>query len=82
MTWSIITLLVSEVDRDAGVDSDVWLLPLVTADYVDRPPVSSKAVQARILKTIADEETELLDEELLDLIAAGRAASSRGATVC
>ena len=50
----------------------LWLLPLVPARSVEQPQRSSEAVQARILKTIIEEETELLDEELLDLMAVGQ----------
>ena len=63
------TLLTSEVDRDSGADNALWLLPVLPTDDVDRPRLSSDGVQARLLQTIADEETELLDEALLDLIA-------------
>jgi hypothetical protein len=55
--------------NDAGVDSNVWLLPLPPADYVDQAETDGSDSDSRIPKHIADEETELLDEELLDLIA-------------
>jgi hypothetical protein len=46
------------------------LLPSVTADYVSRPQTSPEAIELRVLNDFADEEAELLVDELLDLIAA------------
>jgi hypothetical protein len=46
------------------------MLPLVTVDGAAQPQRTPDTVRARIVKTIADEEAALLDEELLDLIAA------------
>ena len=66
-------LLTSNGDCDTGADSDLWLLPVVPRDYVQGQRMSSEAAQARTLKTIADEEIEILDEDLLDLLAAGQA---------
>ena len=66
------SLLANHRDGDTGADMDPWLLPLVSAEDVVRPRRVNEAVQARILKAISDEETELLDEEILDLIAAGQ----------
>lgn len=51
------------------VDIDNVLLPLVPADYIDRPQSSPAAIDVRLLNDIADKETELLDEDLLDLLA-------------
>ena len=65
-------LLANERASNVSADSDLWLLPLIPMDYVDRPQQRSEAMQAKILRAITDEETELLDEELLDLIAAGQ----------
>ncbi len=61
------TILSSELNGDF----DNVLLPLVPADYIDRPQSSPAAIDVRLFNDIADEETELLDEDLLDLIAAG-----------
>jgi hypothetical protein len=63
------TLLASGVDSDTGADIDMLLLPLVLTDYVDRPRSGTAAIEVRVLCDIADEETELLDEELLELLA-------------
>jgi hypothetical protein len=58
--------------NDADVESNVWLLPLPPADYVGRAQTDGSDSEPRIFDDIADEETELLDEEILDLIAAKR----------
>ena len=65
-------LLANYVDGGTGTDIAPWLLPLVSATDAERTRMSSEAVQARILRLIADEGTDLLDEELLDLIAGGQ----------
>ncbi len=65
-------LLANEMERNAGADSDLWMLPLVTADYAAQPQRTTDTVRARIGKAITDEEMELLDDELLDLIAGGQ----------
>ena len=57
------TLLESRAVSDTGADLDIWLLPL------ERPQSSLAANHVRLLNDIADEETELLDEELLALLA-------------
>ncbi len=64
------TLLVSDLDSDAGADIDL-LLPLVATDYVDRPPSAPAATEARVLNDIVEEAAELLEEELLELLAKG-----------
>ncbi len=66
------TIKLSNLSDESRADNGQWLLALMPADDVDRSPVSSEALQAQILHTIADEDEELLDEELLDLIAAGQ----------
>ncbi len=63
-------LLPNEVDSNTGADGNLWMLPLVTTDGAVQPQRTSDTVRAGIVKTIADEEAALLDEELLDLIAA------------
>ena len=65
------TTRLSKLSNDPRADNSLWLLPLIGADNVDRPQMSSEAVQAQVFKTLADEEAGLLDEDLLDLIAAG-----------
>ena len=65
-------LMPNEVDRNTGADGNLWMLPLVTVDGAAQPQRTSDTVRARIVKTIADEEMELLDEELLDLLAASQ----------
>ena len=45
------------------------LLPVAATNYVGSPQTGLRAIDARILNDITDEETELLDEDLLDLIA-------------
>ncbi len=65
-------LLANERASDVSADSTLWLLPLIPMEYVGRPQQRSEAMPAEILRAITDEETELLDEELLDLIAAGQ----------
>ncbi|MHB0960176.1 MAG: S8 family serine peptidase [Pirellulaceae bacterium] len=62
---------VSAADGHTGADADLWLIPLDSAHAVARSRVSFQAERARILAAVADEQTELLDEELLDLIAVG-----------
>jgi hypothetical protein len=66
------SLMASEVERNGEADSDTWMLPLVTADCTTEPQRTADTVRARIAQTIADEEAELLDDELLDLLAAGQ----------
>ena len=63
------TLLAGAVKDDTVAKIDLWLLPLAPADYVDLPRVSSDALEVRLLNDIAEEETELLEEELLGLLA-------------
>ncbi len=65
-------LLANAVERNAGADGSQWMLPLITADYTAQPQRTSDTVRARIVKTIANEEMELLEDELLDLIAANQ----------
>ena len=65
-------LLAKGLDGDTGADITPWLLSVVSEDNVNRMRTSVDTLKARILETIADEETELLDEDLLDLIAAGQ----------
>ena len=59
-------------DSDTVAVINMLLLPLVPADYVELPRSSPAAMEVRILNDITDEETELLDEELLALIAEGQ----------
>ncbi len=66
------TIRLRNLSGDSRVDNSLWLLPSMPADYADRPPMSFEALQAAVLKTIADEETELLSDDLLDLIAVGQ----------
>ena len=66
------TISLSNLSGDSRADNSLWLLPLIPTDNVNRPQMSFEALQAAILKTIADEETDLLSDELLDLIAAGQ----------
>ena len=65
-------LLPNEVDSNTGADGNLWMLPLVTADGAAQPQRTPDTVRARIVKTIVDEESALLDEELLDLLAASQ----------
>ncbi len=65
-------LLPNEVDSNPGADGNLWMLPLVTADGAAQPQRTPDTVRARIVKTIADEEMELLDDELLNLIVASQ----------
>ena len=62
----------NDLDHDTGADMDPLLLSLASAGYVDRSRVRSEAVEIRMLNDITDEETELLDEDLLAPIAAGQ----------
>jgi hypothetical protein len=62
-------ILPSDVEGDNDSVNDMWLLPLLPADYVDLPRTSPEAVDVRLFDDITDEETELLDDDLLDLIA-------------
>ena len=55
-----------------NANTDAWLLPLVPEDRVNQPRTSVERLATRILKAVTDEETELLDEELLDLLAASQ----------
>jgi hypothetical protein len=64
--------LVSDAEGGTGADGALWLLPLSSADDVSWSQGRCEAVQARIPRTLAAEETELLDEELLGLLATGR----------
>jgi subtilisin len=59
-------------DLQDSATMDVLLLPVSAADYVDRPRNVSKARDFRVLRDIADDETELLDDDLLALLAASR----------
>ena len=43
---------------------------MVPEDGVNQPRTSAERLTARILRAVAGEETELLDEDLLELIAA------------
>lgn len=56
----------------SDVDTDMWLLPMIPADFVERPQGSPAAIDVHLVNDIADEETELLDEGLLNLIAASQ----------
>jgi len=64
------TLLMNGEDRSSGADNALWLLPMLPTDDMDVPQFSSDGAQARLLQAVADEETDLLDEALLALIAA------------
>ena len=66
------TAMVGEMEHFTGADNDLWLLPQVETEYVDRARISPEPKDVRILNDLTDEEAELLDEELLDLIAAGQ----------
>ncbi len=58
----------------AMTDIDGLRLPLSAADYIDidHPRSSSKAIDIRVLRDINDDETELLDDDLLAMLAASR----------
>ncbi len=63
----------SDLAGDTDWVDDRWLLPLmIHAEAVQRPDAVLEAGEVRIIHDIADEGTELLDEDLLALIAAGR----------
>ena len=64
--------LVDHATVVSDVDADMWRLPMIPADFVGRPQSSPKANDVRLLNDIDDEETEFLDEDLLNLIAAGQ----------
>jgi hypothetical protein len=66
------SLTASELESNGEADSDTWMLPLVSADYTTEPQRTWDTFRARIVKTIADEEAELLDDELMDLLAASQ----------
>ena len=61
----------------SNTNSDMLLPPLVPVEFVELPRTSPEAIDIRIINDVADEETELLDEnlhadllddELLDLL--------------
>jgi hypothetical protein len=60
----------SPADMVAQTDLSLLLQPLVT-DHVQRPASSPKAAEVRILDDMLDDETELVEEELLLLLAKG-----------
>jgi hypothetical protein len=62
-------LPVSEVFRTTDADIDMLLLPLVPADDVELPRTSPEAIAVHFLDDATDDETELLDEELVELLA-------------
>ncbi len=62
-------LLSGRLTGDTQADHESWLLPLVLTANVDRPRLPSDAGHG---PTCADEDTALVDEELLDLIAASQ----------
>ena len=64
------TLVAKDVVRETGEDKDMRLLPLMPSEYVVLPRSSPEVVELSILDEIADEETELLEEDLLELLAA------------
>ncbi len=66
------TIKLSNLSDESSADDGLWPLPSMPADDGFRPSVSSEALQAQILHSIADEEAGLLSEDLLDLIAAGQ----------
>lgn len=61
--------MMNDAEGDDAAHNDMWLLRLVPADYVDVPRTCPAAVDVHVIDDIPDEETELLDEDLLDLIA-------------
>ncbi len=66
------SILASDMPSTTVVGSDLWMLPLTPLDYVAGERQYAEAGQARIFDTITDGVTELLDEELLDLLAASQ----------
>jgi hypothetical protein len=62
----------SPADMIVQTDLNLLLQPLVT-DHVQRLTSSTTAAKARMLDDLLDEETELLDEELLALLSGKRA---------
>jgi hypothetical protein len=55
--------------NNAGVDSSVWLLEPLVSDYVTPIRRNPAAAEVRMLDDVLDAETELVDEELLELLA-------------
>ncbi len=66
------SILASDMPSTTVVGSDLWMLPLTPLDYVAGERQYAEAGQARVFDTITDGVTELLDEELLDLLAASQ----------
>jgi hypothetical protein len=60
----------SDFGRKTAWVNETWLLPLSPADVVQRPE-ATKAFMELCFHEIADEEVDLLDDDLLALIAAG-----------
>ena len=52
-----------------GADIDIRLLPLALTIHPERSPSGLEAWEVRLLQDALDEETALIDDELLDLIA-------------
>jgi hypothetical protein len=60
--------MASDVAELVNWESREWLLAVDTTHQIVKSNSNREAFAARLLKDIADEKTELLDEDLLDLI--------------
>ncbi len=56
-------------ERQASADSNWRFLPAVSDELVDRPRRAREALWEQFFKTIAEKETDLLDDAVLDLLA-------------
>ena len=56
----------------AFTNTDPWLLPLGPEEDVNQSRTSAEWLTSQFLKAVADDETELLDEDPLELLAASQ----------
>jgi hypothetical protein len=64
-------LMAKATIHDTGADGHIRMLPVDSTNSVERVQRDFEVVEAHILKTIADEESEWLDD-LLNLLAASQ----------
>jgi VCBS repeat-containing protein len=64
-----LALLSGDAAVITDAEMDQWFLSLVPADYAGQLRASQESFDVRLLSNAADEETELLDGDLLDVLA-------------
>jgi len=65
-------LATSPANHSMEADNNLVMLPLIPTDYAPREQRMPNTVRARVVKTMFDDEAELLDDDLLDLLAASQ----------